>query len=178
MAVTTIPESMDLNNKTDWHVIRNTQFSHRWPIKLTGGGTVIANVILLNPEDLDPGVSFVSGGAYSGLSGKYTNQFEDKFYVIDKGSATNLDDDYNFDPLSDSHVAPTVVTGTGLVPPNKDIVAIKNDQTAYVTKQYNLLVQYRTGGSEELSQETITVEQIVYNDFNVLINWIKEYQIA
>lgn len=150
-------------------VTRDTNFSYTFMATGDDGETIDDYVITTDIED-----STVYLDQQGTVSGKWSAAFSDKIYYVDKGSSTNLDDSYNFSPLSSRHVEPTIVIGTNNVPENKDIVAFLNDTREKVTVTYTVVVEY-TNEDSSTGTETFTVTQDVNNSFDAAKTWIQNY---
>ena len=139
----------------------------------------VTEVVMQIPEDT---INIDISGSSVTLSGTYIAGWEDIIIHITKapegepGVATNLNDNDEFEPLSDKHVAPTFTSGFANVPDGEEIVKVKNDQKDYLDVLYDVTVEWEDPLVPGVTEtETITVTHRVSNDWDAAPNWMDEY---
>jgi hypothetical protein len=135
-------------------VTRDTTFTQT--ISATGDGVPIAetiNSVVISGTGVDSGIT-INGAT---ISGQYNAAFNEQVHYVTKGSSDLLE-------------TPTIVSGTGNVPPNKDIIKFVTDNSSFKTKSYTVTVTYNTNQTE-----TFTVSQKVNNDMNGFVRWLTGY---
>lgn len=135
-------------------VTRDTTFTQT--ISATGDGALIAetiNSVVISGTNVDSGIT-INGAT---ISGQYNAAFNEQVHYVTKGSSDLLE-------------TPTIVSGTGNVPPNKDIIKFVTDNSSFKTKSYTVTVTYNTNQTE-----TFTVSQKVNNDMDGFVSWLTGY---
>ena len=153
MAITLTPQQL-----TD--VTRDTTFSQT--ISATGNMSETIDSISISGTNIDPGITLTGAT----ISGQYISQFNDDVYYVTKGSSDLLE-------------TPTVVTGTGNVPVNKDLIKFDTDATNFITKTYSVTVTYTEAappiGDGSTGSETLSITQQVDNDTDGYVTWLTTY---
>jgi hypothetical protein len=132
-------------------VTRDTNFTQT--VTATGGLGETVNSVVISGTGVDSGITL--NGAT--ISGQYNAAFNEQVYYVTKGSSDLLE-------------TPTIVNGTGNVPPNKDIIKFVTDNSAFKTKSYTVTVTYNTSQTQ-----TFTLTQQVNNDMNGFVSWLTGY---
>tara|TARA_R110000737_G_scaffold284723_4_gene291186 strand:+ start:1664 stop:2236 length:573 start_codon:yes stop_codon:yes gene_type:complete len=183
MPVTITPTDLTSNNNS---VERDTSFSFNISVSATGMDVIESIAVTSSSPDVGVTIS-VTGTSTATVSGSYTEQFTDEIHYMEPGTtnrtATVFDADGNPTgerDLTDAEFAeqkliypsmarPTVVIGTGNVPPGKQIIKLNNDRTGYKDVTYTVAVTTTINTYNE------TIDHRVTNGGAAAMNWLTSY---